>query len=104
MAQREEGNLPVARIKVSIVADAESIDPLLHGGRDRTLDLAFARGLDNDDLQPEAARGGLRTLDDALRDGRIVRMHQQSNFARTGKELMQQLQSLRCELDSEHGH
>src|ERR1700687_5356793 len=79
MAERKESNLPVARIEVPIVANAESVGPLLHGGRDSILALTFGPGLDNDNLQPEVARCGLRTLDDTLRGARIVRIHQQGN-------------------------
>src|SRR6516164_7487573 len=71
MAQREKGNLPDARKEVRIIADAQRGGPLLHGGRDRALDVAFGRCLEHDYLQPEAARGDLRLLDDILRDARI---------------------------------
>jgi hypothetical protein len=43
-------------------------NPDLHGSRDCTLDLAFGPSLENDNLEPEAARRGLRVLDDVLRD------------------------------------
>ena len=56
--------------------DAQRGGPLLHGGRDRALDVAFGRGLEHDYLQPEAARGDLRLLDDILRDARIGWIHQ----------------------------
>src|SRR6516164_11833623 len=101
MAKREEGNLPDARIEVRITADGQRGGPLLHGGRDRALDVAFGRGLEHDYLQPEAARGGLRLLDDILRDARIGWIHQYGNPPGAGKELVQQLQPLGNELDTE---
>jgi hypothetical protein len=72
MAQREEGNQPAVRTEVRIIADIQRGGLLLHGSRDRTLDLAFGRRLDNDGLQPDAARRVLRVQDDIPRGARIL--------------------------------
>src|SRR6516164_8979924 len=101
MAQREEGNLPAVRKEERISADVQRGGPLLHGGRDRALDVAFGRGLEHDYLQPEPTRGDLRLLDDILRDARIGWIHQYGNPPSVGKELVQQLQPLGNELDAE---
>ena len=74
--QREKGNLPDARKEVRISADAQRVGPLLYGGSDRALDVAFGRGLEHYYLQPEAARGDLRLVNDILRDSRIGWIHQ----------------------------
>src|ERR1700730_17267736 len=71
MAEREKGNLPAARTKVRIVADAQSVGLLLHDSDNGTFDLAFVRGLDNDHLQPEAPHRGLRLLDVILHEARM---------------------------------
>ena len=75
MAEREKGNLPAARTKVRIAADAQSVGVLLHGSKNGTLDLAFVPGPDNDQLQPKAAHSGVRLLDVVLHQDGIVRIH-----------------------------
>ena len=47
MPERKESNLPAARAKVRIVADAQSAGPLLHRSDNGTFNLAFAPGFDN---------------------------------------------------------
>ena len=88
-------------MRYAITEDAQRGGPLLYGGRDRALDVAFDRCLEHDYLQPEAARGDLRFLDDILRDGRIGWIHQYGNPPGAGKELVQQLHPLGNELDTE---
>ena len=56
MAKREKGNLPTARAKVSIVANAQSFGLLPDSVANSAFDLAFAARFDNDQLQPEALR------------------------------------------------
>src|SRR5262245_51923951 len=101
MAEREKGNLPAARAKVRIAADAQSVGLLLHGSDHSALDLAFSPGLDNDHLQPEAAHRCLRLLDVIPREARIVRIHKEGNTAGIRKNFMQQLQPLGNKLGSD---
>lgn len=103
MAERERGYLAAARIQVGIGGDAQSVGLLLHGSDDGAFDLAFGPGLDNDHLQPEAVRRGLRLLDVILHKARVVRIHKEGNLGDAGKELMQQLQPLGDKLGSDKG-
>src|SRR6266481_3541897 len=103
MAEREKGNLPAARTKVRIIADAQSVGLLLHGSNNGAFDLAFAPGLNNDHLQPEATHRGLRLLDVILREARIVRIHEDGNPSGARKNLVQKLQPFGGKLDSHKG-
>src|SRR4051794_33040737 len=99
MAEREQGNLPTTRTQVRIVADAQSIGLLLHGGDNSAFDLVFAPGLHNDHLKPEALHRDLRQLDVILHQARIVWIHKEGYHSSAGKGLMQELRSLGYELD-----
>src|SRR6266851_10173347 len=100
MAEREKANLPAARAKVRIVADAQSVGLLLHGSDNGAFDLAFVPGLDNDDLPPEASHRGLRLLDVILHEARVVRIHKEGNPGGARRDLMQQFHPLGDKLDS----
>src|SRR4051812_26285071 len=101
MAERQRGNLPAARTKVRIVADAQNAGLLLHGSDNSTFDLAFVPGVNNDHFQPKAAHRGLRLLDVILHETRVVRIHEQRDSGGVRKTLTQQLQPLADKLDSE---
>ena len=85
MAEREQSDLPTARTKVRIIADAQSAGLLLYGDGNSTFDLAFAPGLNNDHLQTEAAYRGLRLLDVILHEAWIVRIHEERNPMAPGR-------------------
>jgi hypothetical protein len=79
MAEGKKGNLPAARAKVRITADAQSVGPLLRGSDNCAFDLAFNPGLNNDHLQPKVAHRSFRLLDVIPREARIVRIHKDRN-------------------------
>ena len=84
MAQSQSGNLFAPACEVRIGSNIERDGPLLDSSREGALDLVLGAGVDNDDLQPEAASRRLRALDFDLRHYRIVRIHEHGILVAVG--------------------
>src|SRR5258707_14258108 len=104
MTERESGDLPTARTKVGIVADTQSAGLLLHGCENRVFDLAFAAGLNNNHLQPEAMHSGFRELNIVLHQARIVWIHKEGDPTGAGNNFMQQFKPLGDQVDPHKGY
>jgi hypothetical protein len=68
----------------------------------RRVDLAIGDGIENMQAQSHGAHGRLRILDLALRQG-AVGIDEDSEIARPGRDLVQQLQPLGRQRDADEG-